>query len=761
MTYLPLRPKLIRNGAAFTWLLLILCCLGYSGSKAIRGGGFESNILSLMPDTLSGVKNSEVANQMQQQGERNLAILVSDSRGEDGLQMAGMLHEKLSRLSDLQLVYSGKSLEDSLRTYYHPFRYQVLSAATRDLLKSKTGREIAELRLANLSRPFPNYSLYSFVDDPFNLSASWVRSLFFNPNISTEAIPSVREGDITWYILVAVTGVSGFNLDLQRSVTDALDQFSYQNPHANILRSGLLFHASKGSTIARSEISVVGIGSFLSILFLMFFVFRSLRKMLYIFMVLACSMLVALSVTWLIFDRVHLVTLAFGSTLLGLAADYCFHFLMKLHTLGSPQLARQAILKGLLVSVLSSIAAYLFQLASPLPGLQQFAVFVASGLAAACFTVLISADYFDVYQSKPTALGAVYEHRLKFCYKRVVAHKTVCLLALSSFIILSTATIFHRGVNDDIRLLNTSGESLLDSENKVRSLLGGLDRQRYFVVKGDSQEELLQRSERLIGKISVGSNQVVSPSLFMPSLSQQKSDYALVRDKVFSSDGAASFLCQQLNDDCSWLEPMPEFRSDLASGEFPAVLRSSFPTLGLLDYKIAVVFFRNFAELDMQSIHLPGVEYVDQVTHLSALLKDFRQQVSGVLVAFILLLVAISYWLFGGKAQIIAGSVIISSLVALLLSGQSGITLFHVLALLLVVGIAVDTAVFFINPGLDQSTWAASTLACLTSIIGFGLLALSQIPILHQFGQVVFYGLVTAWIVTPLLWHFHDDVDCG
>ena len=111
-----------------------------------------------------------------------------------------------------------------------------------------------------------------------------------------------------------------------------------------------------------------------------------------------------------------------------------------------------------------------------------------------------------------------------------------------------------------------------------------------------------------------------------------------------------------------------------------------------------------------------------------------------------------SFLLFGKKGSTIIAAISFSSLVALSLSAGTGITVFHVLALLLVIGIAVDTAVFFITPGLNRDTWAASTLACLTSAIAFGILSLSEIPLLHYFGSVVLLGLISTWLITPLIY---------
>src|SRR5690606_33127232 len=92
---------------------------------------------------------------------------------------------------------------------------------------------------------------------------------------------------------------------------------------------------------------------------------------------------------------------------------------------------------------------------------------------------------------------------------------------------------------------------------------------------------------------------------------------------------------------------------------------------------------------------------------------------------------------YGRRGLVVLVCVLVSMLGSLALSSSGGATLFHILALLLVMGLTVDTAVFYLELGLDGETWLASTLASLTSILAFGLLALSQVPLLHHFGSVV------------------------
>ena len=51
-------------------------------------------------------------------------------------------------------------------------------------------------------------------------------------------------------------------------------------------------------------------------------------------------------------------------------------------------------------------------------------------------------------------------------------------------ILLAILNLYHQGVVDDVRLLNTSGSRLIKSEQKVQELLGHFSGQRYFLIEG-------------------------------------------------------------------------------------------------------------------------------------------------------------------------------------------------------------------------------------------------------------------------------------
>jgi predicted exporter len=156
------------------------------------------------------------------------------------------------------------------------------------------------------------------------------------------------------------------------------------------------------------------------------------------------------------------------------------------------------------------------------------------------------------------------------------------------------------------------------------------------------------------------------------------------------------------------------------------------------------------ADLIAVARHVEGVTLVNQTEDLSQLLGRYRTSVSELL-ALTLVLLAVGLALrYRHHSWRMLLPLMLAMTVALGCAAMGGITLFHVMALLLVIGIGLDTAVFYTEGGFTPESWLASSLACGTSILAFGLLSLSAVPVLHQFGLIILVGILGCWLLTPL-----------
>jgi predicted exporter len=95
----------------------------------------------------------------------------------------------------------------------------------------------------------------------------------------------------------------------------------------------------------------------------------------------------------------------------------------------------------------------------------------------------------------------------------------------------------------------------------------------------------------------------------------------------------------------------------------------------------------------------------------------------------------------------------LASVVTLALLGVTGqsLQLFHVLALMLLLGIGVDYGIFFQEhpDRRDPVAWLAIGLSALSTLLSFGLLSLSKTPALQAFGLTMLIGIVSVWLLAP------------
>jgi predicted exporter len=83
------------------------------------------------------------------------------------------------------------------------------------------------------------------------------------------------------------------------------------------------------------------------------------------------------------------------------------------------------------------------------------------------------------------------------------------------------------------------------------------------------------------------------------------------------------------------------------------------------------------------------------------------------------------------------------------------LTVFHLIAMLLVMGIGLNYSLFFERPAEDPAarrrTLFALFVTCATTILAFGTLAGSSNPVLHAIGLTVTIGALSAFLASAAL----------
>jgi len=467
-------------------------------------------------------------------------------------------------------------------------------------------------------------------------------------------------------------------------------------------------------------------------------------------------------VTLLCFGELHLVTLVFGVSLLGVAENYGTNYFSARQGLPPAErwtmLARQIPVVSLAMA--TTVIGYAMLALPPFPGLRQVAVFSATGLVAAFVTVLW---WFPLLDGQGRMAPTRFAEWLGSRRARwpSLGPRGLTLLGLGT-LLLAAAGASRLRVDDDIRQLQSAPPALVAQQREFARLMQAPGVAQFFVVQGETEQALLEHEEALTARLRAMGLGVQAVSDWLPSLRRQREDQALAARRmtelqpvieerlgqpVSLGRGAAGELTPRAWLDSPASEPMrAQWLGRLGDGPASAVLLRGAESRETRDA--------------LAALRLPGVTWVDKVGEVSDLLGRYRVLMIAVLVLGHALTWAALAWRFGRASwRALAPTALASVLtVALLaLSGQV-LQLFHILPLLILLGLGVDYGIFMLEqPGRRETRpFLSVTLAAASTLLSFGLLALSGTPALRAFGLTLLFGVFLAWCLTPFFVPDHD-----
>ena len=753
---------------AIAWLLLVALLAGL----AIRQGpAFDSSILSLLPQSEQDPLAHRAGLQMNRDFSERLLLVLSGAEDVAVRRAMASMASALAQQAEIARVDWRVTDDDLSRrgSEMFPYRFAVLEAGVRERLLKGDFERLSEQALARLFAPLAGGA--SLIDDPFGVYFELQSQR--QPAMKLQLVDSllkVPDASMPSYLLVLTLADDPFSPALQQRVLAAIDaeQLRLGAAIERVQMSGMLLHAAAGAQQARTEISTIGLGSLIGVVGLMLLVFRSLRPLLLLVFPLLVGCIFASSASLLIFEKLHLVTFAFGAGLVGVSVDYALHFLCA-RRVAPARAVLPSIMPGLLLGLLSSVAAYAAQAMTPFPGLRQMAVFSVFGLCAAWLTVVLWYPWLTGGERERPLASADRLQRLRRSFPRLDRRPSL-MLALMLALSLAGFEIWNGEARDDIRLLQTSPQHLLDQERELHRALGSSGGSRFLLIRGDSLQACLQLEESLqdaLREMQLAGDfsgvQMLSSNL--PSLARQAQNVELVErlydaelaqlysrlglkqaDLERARDALAEAAGERLGPE-SWLQQTgaADLRSLLISADTGAAA-TAIRFRGELSGS-AVQRLQQVAE------NFQDVSFVDQVEVVSSLMGKHRLQVAGwvvmaYLVVFTVLLLRYRRDIWRILLPPLAASILT---LAILLQFQAGINLFHLLALILVLGIGLDMGIFLVETDEASHTWLAVSLSACTSLLAFGLLALSETPVLHHFGMTVAIGLSLVWLLAPLM----------
>lgn len=752
---------------AIVWFIVVLAVM-FHLMQFWQGARLDTNVLALLPENEQAPVIGIATRKLSEQAERQVIVLVGAADREAARRAALAVRNTLDGEPKVLKSIPVEARIEQATAFYRPWRDRLLTPEQRDWLARAEPEELQSLALMRLYQPVGGIALTDVGSDPMGLWEAWWSA--------RAAETRVRPGDgLLWleaegkhWVLLnyarqgAVFSMTG-DTPLNGALIRARAAAQRAEAQSRMLAAGVPLHAEAAAARSNYEMSVIGVGSLVAVLMLVWLTFRSLRPIVMVGLSLVVGCIVALSVTALIFGHVHLLTLVFGASLVGVAEDYGFHYFAARQ--GRPASERHAILRhllpGLLLALATSAIAYLALGLAPFPGLRQMAVFSVVGLLGAFLTVLCWFPMFDRGELHATRFSTRFSASLMH-WPRWKPNRTGLLVAaaISLFVILGLSRLQS---HDDLRQLQGSSASLVAEQVEVGRLLDLPSPAQFFLVEGDSPEQLLVREESLtknlarLKMLGVGYRAV---SDWMPSAARQRAD----AEATARADAIALAAISELTGE---ILMRPAFAAGpLQAGQWlnsPAAGVARGQWLGDIQGRYySVVLLNGLTSSMLPSVAaaghgLSGVRWVDRTAEFSDLLARYRVGMEGLLaLGFIAVFVALS-WRFKGSAWRALLPTLLGTLLVLAIFGWSGVPLqlFTVLALVLLLGMGVDYGIFLLEHPGDGTAWLAVALAGVSTLLSFGLLALSSTPALHVFGLTMLLGEVLIWVLTP---YFRPDV---
>ncbi|RYF01561.1 MAG: hypothetical protein EOO32_03440 [Comamonadaceae bacterium] len=755
---------------AWLWLAFALGVLGHNvwlwaGPAAV----LDSDVLAMLPQDEQRPLVTQATQAMADAGARRVVVLLGSQDAQRARNAGDAFAASLQGALTLRYRVAENQQLEWLQ-FYAPYRQGLLAPDQRHMLQALATEPLAQEALASLHQPLGMPRLGAWSDDPLQLHGRWLTERAQLSRVRVEQGRLMLEDD-GWHYAVLMLEAKGsaFAVAQQQGLVERLAvaaqaaraaQGALQGgtPELRVLQAGVPLFAAAAAAQAQREVHTIGAGSLIGVVLLTWCAFRSLRPRLLVTLSMGLGLAAAVSITQWVFGSLHLITLVFGATLLGVAENYGSNYFCA--RMGQPRARRFDVLARQLpmvsLAMLTTVMAYALLAVAPLPGLRQIALFSASGLLAAFTTVILWFPWLDgeAAQASPFALwlGGL---RARWPQPR---RRAAWLLGLA-FAGLLAAGAVRLQRDDDVRNLQNAPAALIQDQREVSRLLDLPGVAQFYLVQGATEQQLLQREEALADRVRALGVRVQAVSDWVPSLARQAQDQALRRSR---EEQVLAALSRTLDER---LQPASATTAQLLPGAWQASPVSEplrYQWLGMQSngqWASAVLLRAGAGALPVAALAAleqpqAGVLWVDKVQDISGLLERTGGQVTAIVLIGYALVWAALAWRFGRRAWRGVAPTAVASVatVALLACMGQPIQLFHLLPLLILLGLGVDYGIFMLEqPGRDEvQPFLSVSLAAMSTLLSFGLLALSGTPALRAFGLTMLIGVSLAWWLTPV-----------
>lgn len=591
---------------------------------------------------------------------------------------------------------------------------------------------------------------------------------------SLQQAPASRHG--VWFsqdgklaLLLAQTAASGIDAVRQQEALDAVLRAA-PDPAVRVLVSGPgTFAALTRAAIERDSRWLTAIAGALVALILVY-VYRSPRTVALSVLPVLSGLVVGVAAVSAVFGSVHGITLAFGATLIGEAVDYPSYVFAQRRAGESVLGVLSRIWPTLRLAALTTVFGSLALVLSSLQGLSQLGVLSMVGVLVAGLVTrwVLPALAPGAAAAPPRSLPFSLIGAARFLQRgRWLAW---ALLAASLVLIAARQ---GRIWDDDLGHMSPLPEDAWRTDVRLRAALHAPDAGYLLSIAAPSREAALRQSERAALVLEQGVRDGLLEGFdmaarYLPSEQTQQRRRAALPDAgslrralaaasrglPYRQDAFAPFVRDVEATRRGPLLTLEDLRGSGLDLKVSSLLASQD---GEWQALVPLTGVRGAAQAEELARRMPAevhASFLDLKAQSDRLVGGYRAQalrLAGVgAIAIALLLLAGLRDPLAALRVMLPVYAAIAMTVALFAAKGAGLTLFHLVSLLLVLGVGLNYALFFDRAERgtesERETSLALTVCFLTTLTAFGCLATSRIPVLSAIGLTVSIGAALSLV---------------
>jgi predicted exporter len=665
------------------------------------------------------------------------------------------------------------------RDYLWSNRYLLSPAVTAGRFSAEGLRARLEENLALLNSPVGMLLRRTLPADPTGELVQILEQLEGQSRAQThDGVWFSRDGNRA--LLVAQTRAPGFDIDAQEQALGAIRSAHVQGGgETKLLMTGPGVFSVQSRAAIKGDVVRLSLIATILIAVMTLAFYRSPRVLALSFLPVASGALAGVAAVSLGFGSVHGITLGFGVTLIGEGVDYAIYLFTQSTAGVAPYRTLDRIWPTLRLGVLTSICGFSAMLFSGFTGLAQLGLFSVAGLVVAVAVTrwvlpgLMPAG-FAVAAAAAWAPATLAVLR-RASWWRIPLYAAVAAGALALWV--------QRDAMWDDRLVSLTpiprAEQLLDQQ--LRTDLGAPDARYVVIVRGPDEESALRAAETVADalRVAAGNRLLVGfdgPGTYLPSRGTQQARQAALP----ASPELRANLQQALAGLPYRAGTFEPFLQDVeAARTGPLVDRSHLQNTQLA-LKVDTLLPRRDGEplamLPLRGVTdasalgrtlaaLPGVDLLllDLRAESERLYADYRREALEHSLLGAAAIVALLFLGLRRASRVVAvlaplAAAVVITTVALRAGGP--LSIFHLVGLLLVVAVGSNYSLFFDREAASAPDRGRTVIslgfACLSTVIGFGVLAFSSVPVLKAIGSTVAIGAALALVFSAILSNGHE-----